>query len=308
MNFTNNFIQYITPKLWSLVLFLFFHAILVSLSHAQCIVCPTTINNATPSVLELEFNPYPPAQQGSVDIYVGQNDPRNGRYQAYQVSPSSWAIYQVPAAFCCDDLQMTLKINEKQCYIDKGSFAGCGPLAPPVGGGDECEDFLEHCQLEIEDFVHDQLANINNSGCAKWEIVCSTTEPIRRQGPVGIGLSRVPSGYDLAVKGGIVTSAVTVRLCSNGDWCDYVFEPDYPLTPIKEVAAFIEEKGHLPQMPSAARIEQDKGFELRSIKIQQLQKIEEAYLYALQLKQRVDGFQTRVEQLKAENKKLREEQ
>ncbi|MEL6639530.1 MAG: hypothetical protein AAFR05_22480 [Bacteroidota bacterium] len=271
---------------------------------AQCITCPVAVNNATPSVLQLEFNPYPPADRGQVDLFVGENDPRNGRYSAFQVSTTKWAIYQVPADLCCDDLDMTLHINEKKCYLEAGKFTACGPLLPPPINDSECQGFLEHCQLEIQNFVREQISQIDQSGCAKWQSACTSTDPIRRSGQVGIGTERVPAGYDLAVRGGILTSAVTIKLCSNGDWCDFVFDPHYPLRPIGEVADFIEQNGHLPEMVSAAQVASDQGFELKQVKVQQLQKIEEAFLYVLQTEERLAKLRERVDQLRVENERL----
>ena len=272
---------------------------------AQCTECPTHINNTTPNYLELQFDPYPPATSGTVDIYVDQNDARNGRYLAYQVSPTAWGIANVPALFCCDSLKMEININEKRCLIKSSAFAGCGPQAPPTVDGGECEGFLEHCQLEIEDFVLEQLHLIENSGCGKWRGDCNQSAPIKRIDKVGIGIAQVPSGYDLAVKGGIITPAVVVQLCSNEDWCDYVFEKDYALLSLDQVRAFIEQKQHLPGMPSAKEIEADQGFELKAIKMAQLEKLEEAYLYVLQTKARVDQLKEQVAQLRAENQELR---
>ena len=272
---------------------------------AQCPECPVSIDNSVASYLELEFDPFPPGIDGIVKINVKQNDPRNGVYNAYQVTPTSWGIFNVPASFCCEGLKMDLIIKEKKCLVTANQFGGCGPTAPTTVNGDKCLGFLEHCQEEIEDFVIKNLHKIEDTGCQKWEGVCNTEGSIKRFGKVGIGTSTIPSGFDLAVKNGIVTSAVTVKLCNAGDWCDYVFEEDYVLRPLEEVDSFIDENGHLPGMPSAATLEKEGGFELRAIKISQLEKLEEAYLYTLDVKKRVDELKTKIALLKKENEHLK---
>jgi hypothetical protein len=86
------------------------------------------------------------------------------------------------------------------------------------------------------------------------------------------------SGYNLFVKGGILTEEVRVST----NWADYVFENDYTLKPLEEVEKFIKEQGHLPNVPSAKQV-QEEGIELGEMAKIQQEKIEELTLYVLQL-------------------------
>ncbi|MEN0003880.1 MAG: hypothetical protein AAF798_07040, partial [Bacteroidota bacterium] len=101
------------------------------------------------------------------------------------------------------------------------------------------------------------------------------------------------AGYSLFVEGGILTEEVLVR----SGWADYVFEEQYKLLPLEEVEAHIEEKGYLPAMPSAEEVETN-GLELRQATVDQQVKIEELFLYLIELNKEVQG-------LKAENAELK---
>lgn len=120
---------------------------------------------------------------------------------------------------------------------------------------------------------------------------------------VGIGTSNIPNEhtannqlYRLYVRGGIKTEEVKVEMCT-GSWCDYVFKEDYQLMPLAEVAQHIQETGHLHKIASASTIEKE-GLELKSMTINQQEKIEEIFLHLIQLEQRVKDLETKNKQLK----------
>jgi hypothetical protein len=62
---------------------------------------------------------------------------------------------------------------------------------------------------------------------------------------------------------------------------DYVFEPDYALKPLSELAEFIAREKHLPNIPSAADIKKSGGLNMTEIQLKLLEKIEELTLYTL---------------------------
>ena len=81
---------------------------------------------------------------------------------------------------------------------------------------------------------------------------------------MGIGTDNFDGGdFGLYVRDGIKTEEIFVELCVSGGWCDYVFYDNYPLMPLKEVASFIEENKHLPNVPSAGELEGNRGFRLK---------------------------------------------
>jgi hypothetical protein len=103
------------------------------------------------------------------------------------------------------------------------------------------------------------------------------------------------SAYSLFVKGGILTEEVRVQLQSG--WADYVFAKDYSLPTLTEVEKFINDNGHLPNVPSAKQVQED-GIGLGDMARIQQEKIEELTLYTIQ----------QDKQLKEQNNKLEQQQ
>ncbi|MEM7084559.1 MAG: hypothetical protein AAF489_00160 [Bacteroidota bacterium] len=100
------------------------------------------------------------------------------------------------------------------------------------------------------------------------------------------------SAYGLYVKGGILTEELRVRT----GWADYVFDSDYTLMPLTEVAKFIATEGHLPNVPSAQQVE-EQGIEIGNITRIQQEKIEELTLYIIQLQNQLNELNKKVDDL-----------
>jgi len=98
-------------------------------------------------------------------------------------------------------------------------------------------------------------------------------------GSMAVG-SDVQSGYRLAVNGNIKAKQVEV---SSQGWADFVFEENYQLKSLDQVAKFIDENGHLPDVPSAKEVSEN-GLNLGQMDALLLQKIEELTLYIIALK------------------------
>ena len=88
-------------------------------------------------------------------------------------------------------------------------------------------------------------------------------------------------GYLLGVKGGIIAEKVKVATYDN--WADYVFDETYPLKTLEEVETFINTYSCLPDMPNALDIK-NNGYDLAEMDALLLKKIEELYLYVIELK------------------------
>ncbi len=106
-------------------------------------------------------------------------------------------------------------------------------------------------------------------------------------GNVAVGSTSVPMGYKMAVDGKLITEEVRVELSDT--WPDYVFEKDYQLPSLEEIKKHIEEKGHLPNMPSAKEVEAN-GIELGEMNRLLLEKIEELTLHVIFLKKEINDF------------------
>ena len=80
----------------------------------------------------------------------------------------------------------------------------------------------------------------------------------------------------------------TIEVCVNptAAFCDYVFAADYKLKPLKEVEKYIKENNHLPGVPSAKEIKKG-GYSLTDMDRYTMEKVEELYLYVLQLENRI---------------------
>lgn len=117
-------------------------------------------------------------------------------------------------------------------------------------------------------------------------------------GRVAIGTTNTPttiggqniSNYRLFVAGGILADEIRVRT----GWADYVFAADYKLPTLTEVSAFIDENGHLPNVPSAAQVEEE-GIELGEITRIQQEKIEELTLYMIEMQKQIAALTLRLE-------------
>jgi len=110
----------------------------------------------------------------------------------------------------------------------------------------------------------------------------------RSSNSVGIGTQNIDTNHRLSVNGSIRAKEIIVET----GWSDFVFEDGYALRPLDDVATFIEQHGHLPDVPSAADVARD-GVAVGAMEATLLQKIEELTLYTLELS-------ARIEQLEAE--------
>ncbi len=102
------------------------------------------------------------------------------------------------------------------------------------------------------------------------------------EGAVGIGTNNVRN-YELAVNGEIIATEIVVKATP---WPDYVFEKDYSLPKISEVENFIKENKHLPNVPTADKINND-GVSVGEMNRILLQKIEELTLYIIDMEKRI---------------------
>jgi hypothetical protein len=113
---------------------------------------------------------------------------------------------------------------------------------------------------------------------------------ITYDGKVGIGTATPQA--KLAVNGDIYAQRVKV---TQSGWPDYVFEDDYKMPPLTEIASYVKEHKHLPDIPAAAEVEKE-GLDLGEMNKRLLQKIEELTLYLIEQDKRI-------RQLEAGNRK-----
>ncbi|MBK8699340.1 MAG: SusF/SusE family outer membrane protein [Saprospiraceae bacterium] len=114
---------------------------------------------------------------------------------------------------------------------------------------------------------------------------------VKMDNSLAVGTAVVPSGYKVAVDGKII--AEEMRIQNSTAWPDYVFEKEYPLMPLEELAKDIAKNKHLPGVPSAAEIE-DKGIIVGELQSVLLKKIEELTLYIIELKKEVTELKSKL--------------
>lgn len=105
-------------------------------------------------------------------------------------------------------------------------------------------------------------------------------------------------GYDyaLAVAGGILTTKVLVKEVD--DWYDYVFDEDYELLPINSLKQYIDQNGHLPDIPSERSV-LSKGYDMVEMDGLLLKKIEELTLYTIELNNLIKEQQDIIDSLQS---------
>lgn len=105
---------------------------------------------------------------------------------------------------------------------------------------------------------------------------------------IGDTLYTIPSQYRLAVKDGIITEKVKVKLKIS--WPDYVFENSYALQPLSDVADYLKMNKHLPGIPTAVEVKKE-GIELGEMNSKLLLKIEELTLYLIKADEEIKALQ-----------------
>ncbi len=118
-------------------------------------------------------------------------------------------------------------------------------------------------------------------------------------GNVGIGTTTPDS--KLTVKGKIHAEEVKIDLSVPAP--DYVFKKDYDLLTIDEVQQHIQEKGHLPNIPSA-KVMETEGVDLGTMNMKLLEKIEELTLYTIEQENRIKELESQNSRIKIVEEKL----
>ncbi|NML39578.1 hypothetical protein HHL17_20425 [Chitinophaga sp. G-6-1-13] len=94
----------------------------------------------------------------------------------------------------------------------------------------------------------------------------------------------------LMVNGDIFANRVKV---STENWPDYVFNPEFELRPISDLARYIADNKHLPDLPAAKEVE-TKGQDVGEINKILVKKMEEMSLYIIQLDQRMKELEEKL--------------
>ncbi|TKG91634.1 hypothetical protein EYV94_21610 [Puteibacter caeruleilacunae] len=115
-------------------------------------------------------------------------------------------------------------------------------------------------------------------------------------GKVGVNTNKLED-FHVSVNGKLRAKEVRVAT----DWADFVFDENYQLMSIEEVAQFIEKRGHLPNIPKASTVEED-GISVGEMNKLLLQKIEELTLYNIQQNKKMKQLEEKINKLEQKTK------
>lgn len=105
------------------------------------------------------------------------------------------------------------------------------------------------------------------------------------------GVTGTHSDYKLAVDGKIAAKELIILEATN--WADFVFDEEYELMPLEEVAGSIKANKHLPGIPSAQEVRQN-GVNILEMQAKLLQKIEELTLYVIEQQEKIKSLEERL--------------
>jgi len=110
-----------------------------------------------------------------------------------------------------------------------------------------------------------------------------------------VGINTTTPKELLSVNGTVLAKKVKVSVT---DLPDYVFDEDYQLRTLPEVADYIKQNHHLPEVPSAAEVKKD-GLDLGDNQATLLKKIEELTLYAIEQNKKLEAQQQQLKEQQA---------
>ncbi len=99
------------------------------------------------------------------------------------------------------------------------------------------------------------------------------------------------SMQDLQLNGTLAANNITYT--ANGNTADFVFEDNYQLKDLSEVEAFILTNKHLPEIPSAAEMEEG-GVNLAEMNKLLLMKVEELTLYLIEQQKEINELKNKL--------------
>lgn len=246
-----------------------------------------------------------------VELHVADGDTPTVRLEQNGSSgftPQTWDLAGNETNFFVRDVTNGSKLPFKirpgaptnSLYIDTDGDIGLGVDAPT--GRLHLTDSDPETKIKV--------VNTEGGGNREWAFAVSNSDEFRvsKQGSGGAeftvqgdGTVKIGPGADTVFKltpvGEIIISST---LTENGT-PDYVFADDYDLRSIPELARFIDEHQHLPNVPSAREVAEN-GLDLTQFQLTLLEKIEELTLYLVDQDQLIRELQNTVQAVGAEEK------
>jgi hypothetical protein len=140
---------------------------------------------------------------------------------------------------------------------------------------------------------------VGNEG---FSFLTASSQQVAMDSPVTLNeVMRININGNTSLQGKFEAKEVKVTLTPTAD---FVFEENYNLPKLEEVAKHIKEKKHLPEIASAKVMEKE-GVNVGEFQIKLLQKIEELTLYAIQQERQLKDQQEKIQKLEGENSELK---
>ncbi len=99
---------------------------------------------------------------------------------------------------------------------------------------------------------------------------------------------------ELDDKGQFLLNPFRMKYANENQWADRVFEKNYQLMSLKEVANYVEQNKHLPNVPSAEEVVKN-GVAMDEMVAKLLEKVEELTLYTIQQQKDIDELKKKLE-------------
>jgi hypothetical protein len=178
-------------------------------------------------------------------------------------------------------------VTNAQDFVADTSYAGGAAVANRMGF--TVNDFGQPVVTQYGLYV----TSLTSGTAANYAIYAAGSTPSYFGGNVGIGIAP-GSGTKLAVNGKVAATEIVV---TTSPGADYVFEPGYRLTPLGELAKYVEANRHLPGIPGADEMAA-KGVDLAEMQAKLLAKIEELTLHMIRAEQENADLRKEVGELK----------
>ena len=135
-------------------------------------------------------------------------------------------------------------------------------------------------QLHVE-YAGPTKLILENTSADKWTINSAANGLRINANDSSTILFTLTDTGDLTIEGDITSSS--------GSCCvpDYVFNSDYPLMSMTELAEFIKKENHLPNIPAAEEMKK-KGVNMTRFQMKLLEKVEELTLYTLSQEETIE--------------------
>jgi hypothetical protein len=115
-------------------------------------------------------------------------------------------------------------------------------------------------------------------------------------GSVGVGTDLTNlNSTKFAVRGLIACHELKV-VAPSASWPDFVFSSEFKRMSLSDIAKYIKQNKHLPQLPSAEEIEKE-GHNVGKTQAQILQALEELYLHVIDLKNENEALKAKIASL-----------